>query len=158
MTKTKETFQEGPSFETIGNCDGCKYLSISDELSNISTTKKITCDKLNKDLRQRSNNDSIIPHSDCPFQFLSSIKYHKDKEKRLTKLEFDKVKSIVSSIFKYSNSFNNDNCGLWISFHCSETITLTKIKQLEEKLPNYDIEFDSYDSDDISVTLNLKVV
>lgn len=156
MTKVKETAQEGPSFETIGNCDGCKYLIISDELSNISTTKKIICDRLNKDLRQRSINNSIIPHSDCPFQFLSSINYHKDKIKRLDALEFDKVKSIVSSIFKDAHSF--DHSLVYVIFRYSDTIELNRIKQLEEKLPNYDIEFDSYDSDDISVTLNLKVV
>lgn len=154
MTNIKE--QEGPSFETIGNCDGCKYLTTTDSLKSSSLVRTNTCTKLNKELHQRSNNDSIIPHSDCPFQFLSSINYHKDKIKRLDALEFDKVKSIVSSIFKDAHSF--DHSLAYVIFRYSDTIELNRMKQLEEKLPNYDIEFDSYDSDDISVTLNLKAV
>lgn len=157
MTKIKEIAQEGPLFETIVKCEGCKYLYISAELSNIQTTKKISCDRLNKELRQRTF-DFTIPHFDCPFKTLNQIKYHKSKEKETNTLEFDKVKSIVTSMFKYSDSFENDIHTSSITFHCSETITLNQIKQLEEKLPNYDIEFNSYDSEDISVTLNMKAM
>lgn len=149
-----KNIQEGPSFETKSECGECKYLSIVDPSNRCGIIA--TCNKLNKELHQRSNNDSIIPHSDCPFQFLSSINYHKDKIKRLDALEFDKVKSIVSSIFKDAHSF--DHSLAYVIFRYSDTIELNRMKQLEEKLPNYDIEFDSYDSDDISVTLNLKAV
>ena len=153
MTKTKETIQEGPSFETIIKCEGCKYLTSTYSLSRTSK-----CTKLNKELNYKNTHDSVIPHFDCPFKTLNQIKYHKSKEKETNTLEFDKVKSIVTSMFKYSDSFEIDNFTLSITFHCSETINLAKIKQLEEKLSNYDISFDSYDSDDISVTLDMKAV
>jgi hypothetical protein len=150
MTKVKESIQEGPSFETIVKCEGCNYL-----VSTYSLQRTEKCSKLNKELIYRTTNDSTIPHFDCPFKTLSQIKYHKSKEKETNSLEFDRVKLIVTSIFKYSDSFENDIYTLSITFHCSETISLSKIKQLEEKLSNYDIQFDSYDSDDISVTLNM---
>ena len=153
MTKAKETVQEGPSFETIVKCEGCKYLTVTDSIKSSST-----CTKLNKEVFQRATDDSITPHFDCPFKTLSQIRYHKSKEKETNTLEFDGVKLIVTSVFKYSNGFENDAYTLSITFHCSETITLSQIKQLEEKLPNYDISFDSYDSEDISVTLDMKAV
>lgn len=145
--------QEGPSFETKAECGKCKYLSIVPfKHSGILAT----CTKLNKELIHRTNDDSAIPHFDCPFKTLSQIKYHKSKEKETNTVEFDRVKSIITSVFKYSNDFENDAYTLSITFHCSETITLVQLKQLEEKLPNYDISFDSYDSEDISVTLDMK--
>lgn len=158
MTKAKETFQEGPSFETKAECGKCKYLSVIDSIKSSSLIRVNTCTKLNKEVFQRAIDDLITPHFDCPFKTLSQIKYHKSKEKETNTLEFDKVKSIVTSMFKYSDSFKIDNFTLSITFHCSETINLAKIKQLEEKLSNYDISFDSYDSDDISVTLDMKAV
>lgn len=152
MTNTNKT-QEGPSFETIVKCKGCSYL-----VTRFSLQRTETCTKLNKELIHRASDDSTVPHSDCPFKTLSQVRYHKFKEKETNTVEFDRVKSIISSVFKYSNGFENDAYTLSITFHCSETITLTQIKQLEEKLPNYDISFDSYDSEDISVTLNMKAV
>jgi hypothetical protein len=156
MTKAKETVQEGPSFETKAECGKCKYLSVVNPVNRCGIIA--TCNKLNKELHQRSIDDTIMPHLDCPFKTLSQINYHKSKEKETNNLEFDKVKSIIVSVFKYSNGFEHDAYTLSITFHCSETITLNQIKQLEEKLPNYDISFDSYDSDDISVTLDMKAV
>lgn len=152
MTNVNKT-QEGPSFETIIKCEGCKYL-----LSTYSLQRTETCIKLHKELIYRASDNSTIPHFDCPFKTLSQIKYHKSKEKEINIAEFDRVKSIITSIFKYSNGFENDAYTLGITFHCSETITLSQIKQLEEKLLNYDISFDSYDSEDISVTLDMKAV
>lgn len=156
MTNINKT-QEGPSFETKAECGKCKYLSIVPfKHSGILAT----CTKLNKELSHRASDDdnSTIPHSDCPFKTLSQIRYHKSKEKETNTAEFDRVRSIITSVFKYSNDFENDAYTLSITFHCSETITLSQIKQLEEKLPNYDISFDSYDSEDISVTLDMKAV
>ena len=157
MTNANKT-QEGPSFETIVKCEGCKYLTVTDSIKNSSSITTNTCTKLNKGLAYRSIGTSTIPHSDCPFKTLSQIRYHKSKEKETNTVEFDRVKSIITSVFKYSNDFENDAYTLSITFHCSETITLSQLKQLEEKLPNYDINFDSYDSEDISVTLDMKAV
>lgn len=150
--------QEGPSFETIIKCEGCKYLTITDLIESSSLVRVNTCTKLNKEVFQRAIDDCITPHFDCPFKTLSQIRYHKSKEKEINNSEFDKVKLIITGIFKYSDSFEIDNYTLSITFHCSETITLTQLKQLEETLPNYEISFDSYDSEDISVTLDMKVV
>ena len=157
MTNTNK-IQEGPSFETIVKCEGCKYLTVTDSIKSSSLVRTNTCAKLNKEVFQRAVDDRITPNFDCPFKTLSQIRYHKSKEKETNTVEFDRVKSIITSVFKYSNGFENDTYTLSITFHCSETITLTQIKQLEEKLPNYDISFDSYDSEDISVTLDMKAV
>ena len=155
MNNSSKT-QEGPSFETKAECGKCKYLSAPNPSMRCGIVA--TCIKLDKELHQRSVDDTIIPHLDCPFKTLSQIKYHKSKEKETNTVEFDRVKSIITSVFKYSNDFENDAYTLSITFHCSETITLVQLKQLEEKLPNYDISFDSYDSEDISVTLDMKAV
>jgi hypothetical protein len=144
--------QSGPSFKVISSCEGCLHLVAKEHIKNSYLLTDYRCNSLQKDL----HGSSLTPLEDCPFKSSSKIEFLESTTRKIKEQELAQIEAKIFSIFQGFN-FEKDEYSDIYYFRCSETVSGTQIKQLEEKFPNYDLSVDAYSSDTITITISKSI-